>query len=536
MRTNYSFLPGLMLFIFCGGAVADTISTLQNGTVTAFGGYEGISEPFAFDIDISAAGASLNLGEAVGQPITITLASNRIQTGIVESLEQIGVSGTQGLYRLRLAPKLAKLKYIESSRTFADLKVSDLVTQIMQDGGIGDVSVASSETVHEIILQHRETDLNFVSRLLEAEGFHYHFRQNGAEPVISDSNADFASLPGSFRFSTKGETGIFEFARGEKMQSTRIETGDYAWLTPNNQPAGLKQEAKAYGTLRAGVFPSGSINDSSAQAMAEILMDQENSQAQRCYGKSAYPQLAAGHKFTLVGHPRADFNIVYLVTAVRHEKAASGYRNEFTCQPATVKYRPRMLTPKPVIAGILSGEVTGPAGESKYPDEHGRVQVKFPWRHSGNGGGAGWIRVLQIAAGEGNSALWVPNVGDEVAVAFENGDPNRPVVIGSLFNGGNEPPLQLPDKKEQTVLRFDAIGGQRMQITANTQAGKESLTLSGGDSYVEIDAAGERIVLKNAGTSVTLDKSNNRLTLQAADSLLVLDEKGISANKPIKGP
>ncbi|MCA9465180.1 MAG: type VI secretion system tip protein VgrG, partial [Nitrospira sp.] len=170
-----------------------------------------------------------------------------------------------------------------------------------------------------------------------------------------------------------------------------------------------------------------------------------------CRGESTYPQLQAGFRFLLVGHPRNDFNQEYVITSVEHQGSSKSYRNTFTCIPSNLLFRPSPATPRPVVTGVVPGIVVGPPGEVKHVDQFGRVRVQFPWRNPSltnkTAGDVGWVRVAQLATGNGTSAMWIPEINDEVVVAFEHGNPNRPVVLGSMWNGKDLSPTQQPPNK-----------------------------------------------------------------------------------------
>ena len=207
--------------------------------------------------------------------------------------------------------------------------------------------------------------------------------------------------------------------------------------------------------------------------------------------------MQAGYRFLLSGHPRKEFNQEYVITGVEHHGTPKDYHNSFTCLPSNFVFRPSPLTPQPRIEGVLSGIVVGPQGESKYVDEFGRVRVRFPWRNpafsdSSDFGDSGWVRVAQIATGIGNTAMWLPEVGDEVVIAFDHGDLNHPVVIGSLYNASSPPPAPLPDNKTQTLVSSTSIPGGNipLELVMEAQAGQEQLTLRAGSQFIRITRQG----------------------------------------------
>lgn len=207
--------------------------------------------------------------------------------------------------------------------------------------------------------------------------------------------------------------------------------------------------------------------------------------------------MQAGYRFFLTGHPRKDFNQQYVITSVEHHRARKGYSNTFTCLPANIAFHPSPITPQPRISGVLPGIVVGPAGESKYVDEFRLVRVRFPWRNpgfsdSGGFGDSGWVRVAQIATGIGNTAMWLPEIGDEVAIAFEHGDPHRPVIIGSRYNANNPPPIQLPNHKTQTLFRSTSNPGGTipLELFMEAKTGQEQLTLRAGSQFIRITPKG----------------------------------------------
>lgn len=502
-----------------------TVEAIAQGTIVQFSGREAVSEPSAFEVTIATKDKGLNIGLAVGQPIALTVAPGRTVSGMVESLEQIDSATAQGLYRLRLVPSLERLKYRSTSRTFYNMNVVQVATAVMNEAGVANIElrIGNALSKNELTIQYRETDLAFVSRLLEEAGIHYHFEPSD-KLVLGDANVGFP--PGiSVNFNPAPGAGpsVFSFMRGQTLHSGQVQAGDYNWKTPTVDQTGVAQ-ASVFVDLSDQVFPAGTGSKLEAQAQAAIRLTSHIAESQVCRGESTIPQLQAGQRITLQGHPRADFNQEYVILSVEHQRAKD-YRNTFRCIPAQIAYRPLATTPKPVVAGFVPGIVVGPPGETKFVDQYGRVKVRFPWRAAqhtavNDPGDAGFVRVSQIAAGAGSAALWLPEVGDEVLVAFEHGDPDRPVVVGSVYNGKDMPPVSLPAQKHVALLRAQVPNGAKIQMVYDSTPGNERLALVSGQSGVFLGAN----ALTLQGTTVAIASAGD-LSVKSAGNLSLATQK-----------
>jgi len=433
--------------------------------------------------------------------LQLTVAPGRVVAGMVENLEQLGATRRQGRYRVRIVPTLNRLAYRITSRTFAEMNSVQIVSSLLNDAGIPglETRIGSSVSPQEISVQYQESELAFFSRLLENEGIHYHFELSGSgvKTVLGDSNNAFPVLsPGTLVFSAKKAPAITSFSRGLSLRSGKIQAGDFNWKTPQVNLTATAQ-SPLFRDLVEGVFPAPVNTLQDSQKFSAIRLGARVTEGQSCGGKSRYTHMQAGYRFLLSGHPRKEFNQEYVITGVEHQGTPKDYHNSFTCLPSNFVFRPSPLTPQPKIAGVLSGIVVGPQGESKYVDEFGRVRVRFPWRNPGFSdsseyGDSGWVRVAQIATGVGNTAMWLPEVGDEVVIAFEHGDLNHPVVIGSLYNASSPPPVPLPDNKTQTLVRSRSIPGGNisLELLMEAQAGQEHLTLRAGSQFIQITPQG----------------------------------------------
>lgn len=511
-----------------GAAGNPTIDALSQGAVVQFIGKEAVSEPFSFEVTIATKDKDLNLGLAVGQPIVLTVAPGRSVSGMVESVEQIDSATAQGFYKARLVPLLERLHYRSASRTFYGMNAVQIVAAVLKEAGMANLElrIGSSLPKKELTIQYRETDLAFVSRLLEEAGIHYHF-EAGDKLVLSDANAGFpAGVAVGFGSS------VVSFSRGQALHSGQVQAGDYNWKAPTADHTGIAQ-VPVFGDLTDHLFPAGIDSKSEAQAQAAVRLAAHIAASQICRGESTIPQLQAGQRIALQGHPRSDFNQEYVILEVEHQRGKD-YRNTFRCMPAQIAYRPQTITPKPVVAGVVSGIVVGPPGESKFVDQYGRVKIRFPWRaaqHSAvnDPGDAGFVRISQIAAGAGGAALWLPDIGDEVVVAFEHGDPDRPVVVGSVYNGKDLPPVALPVNKHISILRQQSSNGARTELVFDGTPGSERLMLVSGQSglmlgsnAVSLASAGD--LQQSAGGSIAVDVGTN-LSLKAGQNLSIVGQK-----------
>ena len=562
----------LILSSHAGAATNSAMAALEQGSVVRFAGQEAISQPFEFEVDLASPEKALNFAKVVGQTLPVRLAADRTLHGMVGSIEQVGLSGNNALYRIHLVPTVAKLKGRISSRTFANKKPQDIVAQLLSEAGISafEFRLSGSYPLRELAVQYRETDFAFMSRILEAAGIHYHFEFSGAghKLVFSDGNNGFPALAkNKLTISATAKSAITRFSRGQGLHPGRVDAGDYNWLTPKADLTGIAK-VSLFQDLTEQVRPAGVKSKSEAQTIAQRRLAAHIASAQNCEGDSGYTHLQAGARFLLRGHYRADFNQEYVLTVVEHESTPQGYRNTFRCLPANLVYRPQASTPRPVIAGVVTAIVAGPSGEERFYDEYGRVKVVFPWRAGYTPGGnpagdAGWVRVAQIGSGKTGAvqAMFLPNIGAEVAVAFEHGDPDRPLVIGTVYNADSPPPYDSVNQKYVSSFRTRPRVGVgynevRMDSTQDKQSvlllnqasvrneihldgtkDKEKLVISGGK---DVNMRGQNTLAIQGGRRLNvttggdlLVQGGRAITLRSGKHFLTIGPRGISASTGI---
>ncbi|MEM7396656.1 MAG: type VI secretion system tip protein TssI/VgrG, partial [Verrucomicrobiota bacterium] len=321
------------------------------------------------------------------------------------------------------------------------------------------------------VAQYDETQYNFVNRLMEQEGIHYYFTHGAGGSVmeIIDDNSGFAATPnGPFSYyghkadapgPTEEHIRTFHLAIREftdTVQVRNFDSGAGAVVSGNASTTGGEGEYYSYGPHPDQTAPA-DLNTLASHQLGALRVARTAS-----YGTSTVGDLKAGHTFTLNDTTGAALGLSYVALRVRHAgffQSGSGgncfyYGNDFIVSPTSVTYRPEKKTPKPTIEGLTSGTVTGPGGSDVHTDSLGRVKVAFHWDRSGitDEDSSGWIRPVQSP-----HQLFLPRVGSEVLIAHLNGDIDRPVVIGTVYNGAEQPPYALPDNATRSTIRTETV-------------------------------------------------------------------------------
>jgi type VI secretion system secreted protein VgrG len=465
--------------------VVDTPLGRDVFTLVGLTGREAISELFRFELDLLGPNA-VPFEALVGAPVTVTLqlpsGTERHFHGVVSRFSAGGRDATGAHYRAEVVPWLWLLTRKTDSRSFQRLSVPDIVRRVLAGTPVqADFQLTGDYVPRDYCVQYKETDFDFISRLLEEEGIFYFFAHGSDGHVLVLGDGTTQPSLGTFAFDrTAAPNRIFEWEKTQELRSGRVTLRDHEFELP--QPT-IEGTATIPETVRAGQvthrlaiggnerlevydYPGEYAQrfdgvgpgreDQSGQLGgifgaitrgAETRMQEEAEQSLTIFGGSTCRGLASGGTFALQGHFDADGQ--YLLTRVEHaasqpaqRSVTSGfeYSNSFTCIPASVTFRPVRRTPKPD-AGTQTAVVVGPAGEEIYPDKYGRVKVQFFWDRQGKKDeqSSCWIRVSQPVGGAGG-LFWLPEVGDEVVVAFEHGDPDRPVILGRVYNSTDRPP------------------------------------------------------------------------------------------------
>ena len=452
---------------------------------------EGVSVPYELSVEL-ACEDEVKMDDALGKEGFLTLTGDggdRIVHGVVDRFEHTGNRGRFGLYRARVVPYLQWLSLERDCRIFQNKSVPDIVKLVFQDSKLPadrfDFRLKESYAPVEYCVQYRETDLDFVSRLLEEEGIFYFFEHSDKKHllVFADGPVAYKEIAGesglTYNFSqgmAPTEECVYRFAFSRQVRSGKMTRRDYNFEKPGLD---LKKEeqAKVHEKLEVYDYPGRYVEPDRGKQLSKVRLEESMTFYETAEGESTCVRLVPGFKFSLSDHEHGEYNRDYFLTKLvtrgeqpqsLQEKAGSGggdfsYSSRFTAIPASVPFRPARVTPKPVVEGIQTAKVTGPGGEEIYTDKYGRVKVKFHWDRGDDKDekSSCWIRVSSTFAGGQYGAIFTPRIGHEVVVDFLEGDPDRPLITGSVYNADLMPPYDLPAEKTKSTTKTDSsIGGK----------------------------------------------------------------------------
>ena len=484
MVARSQFLSAASLFTLDVDGLGEQLRVLR------FTGHEGMSSLFDFQVEFVCEDPSVDLSAIAGKSARLVIMGEqgpRFVQGLVSRLEQLNELPRYAIYQATLVPQVWRLLHRHDCRIFQQLATPDILKKVFEKAGISSdlvrYALTSSYEPRDYCVQYRESDWAFISRLMEEDGMSYFFEhlEDKAVLVVGDGISASKPIPGSellqFRRPSSlvvTEDHIERFRFSEEVQPGRTSLRDFNFKQPT-MLMHVEQTAKADTDLEVYDYP-GEYQDpgrgSSAKGVTISRLRLEAWQAARRVGtgESDCERLCPGFLFTLGEHSRADYNARYLLTSVSHqghqpqvldEEAPEGefsYSNHFSCIAEKTPFRPARMTPRPVMRGVQTAIVVGSEGEEIYTDEYGRVKVQFHWDRDGmrDEKSSCWVRVSQLWAGEGWGGMFIPRIGQEVIVDFIEGDPDRPIITGRVYNGKNPPPYTLPDEKTKSTIKSDS--------------------------------------------------------------------------------
>ena len=505
----------------------------------SMGGIEGLSRSFVYEVDVVSDRSDISASELLGESVTVHLSVGdddgdvRHWNGRVTGVEYIDTSDDgDSRYRLTVRPWLWQLTRSADCRIFQQMSIPEIVTQVFQDRGFTDYerSLFGDYEQREYVVQYRETDFQFVSRLLERAGIYYFFRHEDGKHtlVLADSPQAHTTSGGceqvGYAPDDEHRDATTQYMRRWKSEGS-LETGvyaqsDYDFTKPQVRLFAQSTSADAAsGSLQVYDYPGGFDNFADGDASARVRLEQSRRDAQRWSGESNARAMTVGSTFTLSDHPREDQNRSYLVTWARYrikgqDGRSTGDDDEpYTCTLVAiardVTFRPPLTTPRPTARGPQTAMVVGPTGQEIWTDQYGRVKVQFPWDRVGQNdeNSSCWVRVTQAWAGGSFGGQFIPRIGHEVIVDFLEGDPDRPIVTGCVYNASTMPPYDLPGNQTQSGVRSRSTPGGTM--------------VNGNELRFEDAMGAEDLYIQAERTQTTLVKSDQSITIGGNRSLSV---------------
>jgi len=480
--------------------------------ITSMSGTEQLGRPFRFDLELASEDDQIKAEDIVGQNITIRLnlpgEDHRYFNGFVSRFTQLRPQGGLACYQATMVPWLWFLTRSADCRIFQEKKIPEIIEQVFADHGFSDYecSLHGSDRVWEYCVQYRETYFNFVSRLMEQEGIYYYFKhENGKHFLkLADSGGAHEPYPDfeELEYHPAGKGTKTEECVSDWVVRTHLQPGSYALNDFNFKKTKTEMLVRAiagrkhaHATFEIYDYPGEYTEPDDGNEYARKRIEELQSQYEVVSALSDARSICTGYTFKLINHPRDDQNKEYLITSANYNIDAgefySGgqtdggctYSCSFTAIDATQPFRSPRITPKPSIPGPQTAMVVGPSGEEICADEYGRVKVQFHWDREGiaDDNSSCWIRVAQVWAGKGWGAMYIPRIGQEVIVEFLEGDPDRPIITGRVYNDKTMPPYELPSEKTKSTLKSNSSkgGGGFNEIRFEDKKGEEQIFIHG---------------------------------------------------------
>lgn len=549
---------------------------------------EAISSLFRMEIEANVSPvADLAFDRLLGQKITLSMVlgdgSERHYNGIVSRITQGHRTFDTAYFSLEVVPKFWLLTRVERSRIFQQKSVPDILREVL--GADAQFQLVGTFEPREFCVQYRESDFAFASRLMEEEGIFYFFKHTADDHkmIVANSPAKHTEIAGNSTIiyeevqgGTRADSRIHVWSKSQEIRTGKTTLRDFTFEIPAQNLEAIKtiMESATAGTVTHklnisggsalerydnpggyakrfdGISKTGGEQASNLQKIftdntrtVEIRMQSEAVNALTITGESNCQTLAAGSKFTLDKH--FSDNGVYVLTSVQHSAShpmgternmqSFSYENSFTCLPQSVPYRPPQVTPQPTVRGTQTAVVVGPSGEEIFPDKYGRVKVQFHWDREGrkDANSSCWVRVGTPWAGKQWGMIHIPRIGQEVIVDFLEGDPDRPIIVGSVYNADQMPPYTLPDNKTQSGVksRSSKQGGTENfnEFRFEDKKGSEQIFMHAEkDLLVEVENDETRNVdhdrittIKNDETK-TIKEGNETITIEQGDQTFTI--------------
>jgi type VI secretion system secreted protein VgrG len=548
---------------------------------------EAISRPYVVQVEVLSLDSGVTAADMIGQSALVTINYDetmqpRLFHGIVNAFRKIGRFGAHyTTYGFEIVPSFWNLTRTSDTRVFQNESVPTIVKKLCGEGNAAAPSFMSAEDKPRVYcMQYNETDFDFCQRLMDEIGCGYYFihGENEHTMLVASASADYmpiSSGPYRVNSSSTAWNSLTGFTQRTRLKPGAVRALDYDLTKHSNlldetTPTALTkiQNDAAYQMFS---WPGGQHMrpDGSPSLLAMQTYEAEADVAQA----TGYdPAFVAGCKISIQIDPNADATANYLLTRVVHsafdethivDGGGSGYSCAVTLMPDDRPFRPPAPRPRPHVPGLQSAIVVGPKDEEIYTDKLGRVKIRFLWDHHWPKDQTAceiWVRVAQPFAGKWGGTFFLPRIGDEVLVGFVDGDPDKPVIVGSLYSDDAPPPFPMPSKKEQggfstrsskkggtsnaNILRFDDTKGSEefyiqaekdMNVlvkdnrTETIRDGNDTLTVKTGYKYVIIEKGDYNEWIKKGHRNIVVETGNLGVFVEKGNYDTVVNKGNLSA-------
>jgi type VI secretion system secreted protein VgrG len=520
-------------------------------------GNEYVSHTFQFRVVLATTNASINDEDLLRKPMYVVMrreeGPDRYLHGIIQRAKLVGKSPEQEdvyYWEVIMVPWLWFLNLETECRHYQNLTAIEIITKVFESHSCPDFTFKTQGTFpkREFTVQYRETSFNFVSRLMEEEGIFYWFEHSNQKHQLILTNVNSATQDspvastlqfgkGNIAGSTEGQVDTLESA-------TSIHTGKITLQDYDFEKSSVSLLASTKGKQLSEVYdyPGRYKTKADGERYAKLILEEQEARLRVIHAHTTVTTLQPGFRFKLTDHFDGKCNTTYIVLSVScsarqnlqgpeagDDRTTASFH--FSAIPLKVPYRPPRRHPKPLIHGVQTAVVTGPAGNEIYCDKYGRVKVKFHWdrqQHKSPEESSFWIRVSSAWAGSQWGQISLPRIGQEVIVSFLEGDPDRPIITGRVYNDLQMPPYSLPDNMTQSGIKSRSTKGGGSEdfneFRFEDKKGSEQIYLHAQKDFDEYIENKHTTTVRDSDQEITLEKGNQKTLIKAGNREITLNQ------------
>jgi type VI secretion system secreted protein VgrG len=497
---------------------------------------EQLGRLFEFTLDLLSDDEAISLSDALGQQMTVTAelpdGSERYFNGYVSRFTHVGRHGQLARYQATLVPWFWFLTRTSDCKIFQEKKVPDIIKEVFRDNGFTDFEDLLTGVYREweYCVQYRETDFNFVSRLMEQEGICYYFKHVDGKHTLclADDYGSHETVPNYDEIpyfppdnpQRRERDHIFDWSVSQEVKTGAYVIDDFDFERPKADLLAKSVISRQHSQSDHEFYdyPGEYVQTADGDGYVKKRIEEQQAEHERAHGTANACGLMAGALFSLSGYPRDDQNREYLIVATTNELQDNAYETggdgvgtswqcSFEAMDSRQPFRSPRRTPKPIVQGPQTAIVVGKKGEEIWTDKYGRVKVQFHWDRYGKSdeNSSCWVRVAQLWAGKTWGAIHIPRIGQEVIVEFLEGDPDRPIITGRVYNADEMPPYDLPANQTQSGIKSrstkDATNQNFNELRFEDKKDSEQI-------YFHAEKDFERIVENNDTLKVGFEKKD----------------------------